>query len=155
MDSLEIKFGRLDSKVNDFINDKDQGAMTGNTPQKPPYNPLTDTEVTIIAIGVPYRADETMNDLGVQVAELIKYLGEEVSANVSVVTFCRLVSRKQNPGLVKISFSNLDQKKMVLHAKSNPKKSILFPHVHLHDSQIHTERLIQIKFDLIYATVAK
>ncbi len=35
--------------------------MTGNTPQKPPYNPLTDTEVTIIATGVPYRVDETMD----------------------------------------------------------------------------------------------
>ncbi len=28
LDSLETQFGRLESKVDDFINDKDQGAMT-------------------------------------------------------------------------------------------------------------------------------
>ncbi len=64
---IETQFGRLESKVNDFINEKDQGAMTGNTPQKAPYNLLTDTEVTIIAIGVPYRVDETLDDLGCSV----------------------------------------------------------------------------------------
>ncbi len=62
----ETQFGRLESKVNDFINDKDQGAMTDNIHQKPPYNPLTDIEFTIIATGVPYRVDETLDDLGVQ-----------------------------------------------------------------------------------------
>ncbi len=129
--------------MNDFINGKDQGAMTGNTPQKPPYNPLTDTEVTIIATGVPYRVDETMDDLGVKVAQLIIDLGEEASANMSVVNFCRLVSRNQNP------VSNLDLKKMGLQAKSKLQKSILVPHAYLCGSQTHTERLIQINCDLI------
>lgn len=64
---------------------------------------------------------------------------------VTVVDAARLRSRRiGRPGLVKISFSNLEEKKQVLREKRKLKEKDQYKTVFLRGSKSHTERILEL-----------
>ena len=93
---------------------------------------------TIIATNVKFEHDE---DILVKARELVNHL--DVDADVVAAT--RLKSRIVNkPGLVKISFSSVDEKVQVLRAKRTLGQIEGYRSVFLRSSKSHTERLIEL-----------
>ena len=101
-------------------------------------NILSDPDLTIIATNVKFEHDE---DILVKARELVNHL--DVDADVVAAT--RLKSRIVNkPGLVKISFSSVDEKVQVLRAKRTLGQIEGYRSVFLRSSKSHTERLIEL-----------
>ena len=104
--------------------------------------PLDDPDLTVIATNVPFSNGENLNR---KVADLIRELGEEVSDRVTITGARRLPAKYRNkPGVVKISFRNLDEKILVLRNKRKLAESQAFKRVFLKSSKSHAERLIEL-----------
>ena len=104
-------------------------------------NPLDDIDLTIVASGLPFIDGE---DLIQTARTLIAELGEEVSQNVHITAATRLLSRlRDKPGLVKISFRNVDEKIRVLRNKMGLKNSESYRSVYINSSKSRIERLIE------------
>lgn len=102
------------------------------------YNPLEDTNLTVIATKLKFDKDEDI----LQIArDLISNLDE--SANVLAAT--RLRSRVHGkPGLVKIAVSSLNEKKSILHEKRKLREIDAYKTEFIRSSKSHTERLIEL-----------
>ncbi len=100
-----------------------------------------DPEVTIVAQNlpdVPGRGDN-IQDLAVSLVRD----GLNV-VDIPVVRAKRLVSRNNKPGLVKIEFKSLDDKKKILREKKKLIETDHFRNTYICSSQSHMERLQQI-----------
>lgn len=101
-------------------------------------NIVNDPELTIIATNITQLPNENIFDVA---TELIK----SVNDAVTVVDAARLRSRRiGRPGLVKISFSNLEEKKQVLREKRKLKEKDQYKTVFLRGSKSHTERILEL-----------
>lgn len=107
-----------------------------------PFNePCDNTNITVVCLNVP----ETMESDLMLANRIVAELGEQVSNNVKILGSMRLkTNRPDKPGLFKIAFRNLDEKKKVLSAKSNLKKSQFFSKVFIRSSKTHMERLMEM-----------
>ena len=109
-------------------------------------DPLSNTDVTVVAKNIPQAEGETMATLELVIGDVLSVLGvvgTDMTSPVKVVKFARLPSRYGNPGLVKISFETLDQKKRVLKNKQKLQNT-RFKNVWMWGSKTHTERLLEI-----------
>ena len=102
-----------------------------------------DTETTIIARGLPTMATE-----GSELLNEAKKLVQEILGlnDVTVKRAKRLPSRNGQPGLVKVQFENLDDKKSVLRAKQKTREREGYRNVYLRSSKTHVERLLELNF---------
>ena len=138
MRSLESKVASLDD-LKDRVEALQTQAQAGYLPSEHVTdNPCANPEVTVIASNVPHLYDEDP----ITVAQhLVSALGEHVSS-VKVISAHRLESRNhQKPGLLKIAFRSLDEKKCVLKSKWNLKDSPGYAKVFLRSSKSHMERI--------------
>ena len=104
--------------------------------------PLDNPDLTVIATNIPFSIGENLSR---KVTDLIHALGEEVSDRVTITGVRRLPAKYRNkPGLVKISFRNLDEKILVLRNKRKLMDSQNFKRVFLKSSKSHAERLIEL-----------
>ncbi len=98
-----------------------------------------DPEVTIVAQNWPGDMDTDVN-----VKRLAQRLiNDTLNIDVQVVRAKRLAGRNGKPGIVKIKAKDLEDKKRILRAKSNLKRSEL-PDVYLCSSKSHVERLQEL-----------
>ncbi|VDI28368.1 Hypothetical predicted protein [Mytilus galloprovincialis] len=105
-------------------------------------NPLDNPDITITASGLPFSDDENIVE---KANDLIRALGEDVSDNVNVTAAARLPSRfSDRPAIVKISFSNLDEKVKVLRNKMKLKQTDTYKNVYIKSSKSRIERLIEV-----------
>ena len=101
-------------------------------------NYVDDPEITIIVNNIEQESGEDILEIA---SELI-YL---VNDSVKVVAAKRLTSRiTGKPGLVKISLSNLEEKKMVLREKRKLKEVERYKKVFLRGSKSHTDRILEL-----------
>ncbi len=66
-----------------------------------------------------------------------------------VVRAKRLVSRNNRPGLVKIAFKSLDDKKKILIEKKKLRQTDHFRNKYIHSSKYHVERIQEINTHII------
>ena len=104
------------------------------------YDPLSDEKITVVIRGIPDK-DETPDSLQTRIVCLLSAL--DVTSKVNVVKFKRLQSRNQWPGLVKLSVENVEQKDLLLKAKSKLKHLEGFSNVWIRGSESHLERLLK------------
>lgn len=72
-------------------------------------------------------------------------LVNSINESVNVVAASRLKSRgKGKPGLVKISMSNLEKKKLVLIEKRKLRQTEQYKSVFLRGSKSHTDRILEL-----------
>ncbi len=105
-----------------------------------------DPEVTIVAQylpDLPGRGDN-IQDLAVTLVRD----GLNV-VDIPVVRAKRLVSRNNNPGLVKIEFKSLDDKKKILIEKKKLRQTDHFRNTYIYSSQSHMERLQEINTHIL------
>ena len=120
-----------------------QGAGVSRGLFNVPLNPLNNNDVMVIAKDLPYTEGE---DLLMTAQNLITTMGEDVYFNVNVVaaSHMRASRYRNNPGLVKISLANVEQKILVLRNKRKLRDSVEFKQVYLERAKSHVERLIEI-----------
>jgi hypothetical protein len=106
------------------------------------YDPLSDTDVTVVATGIP-NDPGTVENLDAKVDKILQVLG----CDVTVVACKRLNGREGKPGIVKISFESLDQKLRVLRAKQKLRQHRTLHGIYLRSSQTHAERLVKLNFE--------
>lgn len=99
---------------------------------------VNDPEITIIATNIIQEPSEDMLAIA---SELINSINE----SVNVVAATRLKSRgKGKPGLVNISMSNLEDKKLVLIEKRKLRQTEQYKSVFLRGSKSHTDRILEL-----------
>ena len=107
-----------------------------------PASNSDDSDISIIASGLPQQNGE---DLLRKVKDLIQALGNDVCSKVNVTAATRFRTRfHDRPGLVKITFTSVEDKILVLRNKMKLKDTLLFKHVYLKSCKSHTERLIEL-----------
>lgn len=99
-------------------------------------NPNDDPSLTVIATNVQ-ETDEPILDVA---REIVSHLDN----SATVVAASRLRGRYGKPGLVKISFSSLEEKKNVQREKRNIRNVEKYKPVFIRSSKSHTERLIEL-----------
>ena len=131
-DSVGSQIQSLDERIN---------IVESKLCENPERGGVNNHDLTIIASGVQQSRDE----IPLNTAKLIvSALGPEVTRTTSIVEAKRISSRIQSkPGLLKIAFESLEQKKTVLRAKTNLKQSREFSKVFLRSSKTHTERIME------------
>ncbi|CAG2193350.1 unnamed protein product [Mytilus edulis] len=131
---------RLDSLEQDTSSKNSVPLLSNSLYQT--QNPLDNPDITITASGLPFSDDENIVE---KANDLIRALGEDVSDNVNVTAAARLPSRfSDRPAIVKISFSNLDEKVKVLRNKMKLKQSDTYKNVYIKSSKSRIERLIEV-----------
>ena len=101
-----------------------------------------DNDLTIIASGLSYTADENLYQ---KVDNLLLALGEDVHSQLHVSAVSRLSSRVAGrPGIVKISFQTVNEKITVLRNKMLLRDNLDYNDVYLKSSKSHAERLIEL-----------
>ena len=109
--------------------------------ENPEMGGVNNPDATIIASGVQQPRDAITFDTA---ESIISALGPEVVRTTAIVEAKRISSRTPSqPGLLKIAFESLDEKKTVLRAKTNLKQSREFSKVFLRSSKTHTERIME------------
>ena len=84
------------------------------------------------------------SDLGLA-NRIVGSLGQDVADDVRITGACRLKSNvRDKPGIFKIAFRNLEDKKKVLRSKVKLKDHAEFKNVFLRSSKTHTERLLEL-----------
>ena len=107
-----------------------------------PASNSDDSDISIIASGLPQQNGE---DLLRKVKGLIQALGSDVCSKVNVTAATRFRTRfHDRPGLVKITFTSVEDKILVLRNKMKLKDTLLFNNVYLKSCKSHTERLIEL-----------
>ena len=134
--SMVTRMDSLERKVSASVTSSGSSNGTG------PGGGLSDTDVCITASGIPVRDGEDL----LEVADsLLQALGPEVHQNVLVTGATRLKTRFNNrPGLVKISFQNVDEKICVLRNKMKLKGIKQYERVYIKSFKSHVERLIEL-----------
>ncbi len=69
--------------------------------------------------------------------------------DIPVIRARRLTSRNSKPGIVKIEFQTLDEKKRILREKSNLKNANMFRNTYIRSPKSHVERLLQLNIQLL------
>ena len=138
IDQLLTTVQSIQARVDDLETRTGNGTVSRDREVR---NPLDDIDLTIVASGLPFIDGEDL----IQTAKtLIAELGEEVSQNVHITAATRLPSRlRDKPGLVKISFRNVDEKIRVLRNKMGLKNSESYRSVYIKSSKSRIERLIE------------
>ena len=103
-----------------------------------------DTETTVIAIGLNTSPGE---DILHKANDLITR-GLNIH-DVPVVQGKRLTSKTNKPGLVKIEFNSLYEKKRVLRAKAKLKNSTTYGKVFLRSSKTHCEQILEHNLQVV------
>ena len=138
IDQLLTTVQSIQARVDDLETRTGNGTVSRDREVR---NPLDDIDLTIVASGLPFIDGE---DLIQTARTLIAELGEEVSQNVHITAATRLPSRlRDKPGLVKISFRNVDEKIRVLRNKMGLKNSESYRSVYIKSSKSRIERLIE------------
>ena len=138
IDQLLTTVQSIQARVDDLETRTGNGTVSRDREVR---NPLDDIDLTIVASGLPFIDGE---DLIQTATTLIAELGEEVSQNVHITAATRLPSRlRDKPGLVKISFRNVDEKIRVLRNKMGLKNSESYRSVYIKSSKSRIERLIE------------
>lgn len=126
IDSMVNELENVDRTQQEFIHEHD------NTHQ------VNDPEITIIATNIIQEPSEDMLAIA---SELINSINE----SVNVVAATRLKSRgKGKPGLVKISMSNLEKKKLVLIEKRKLRRTEQYKSVFLRGSKSQSDRILEL-----------
>lgn len=99
-------------------------------------SPLDDPNLTIIASNVTETHDEIL--------DVARDLVSNLDSSINVTAASRLNSRFGKPGLVKISFSSLEEKKAILREKRRLRDTEKYKNVYLRSSKSHTDRLIEL-----------
>ena len=138
IDQLLTTVQSIQARVDDLETRTGNGTVSRDREVR---NPLDDIDLTIVASGLPFIDGEDL----IQTAKtLIAELGEEVSQNVHITAATRLPSRlRDKPGLVKISFRNVDEKIRVLRNKMGLKNSESYRSVYIKSSKSRIERPIE------------
>lgn len=138
IDQLLTTVQSIQARVDDLETRTGNGTVSRDREVR---NPLDDIDLTIVASGLPFIDGE---DLIQTARTLIAEFGEEVSQNVHITAATRLPSRlRDKPGLVKISFRNVDEKIRVLRNKMGLKNSESYRSVYIKSSKSRIERLIE------------
>lgn len=127
--SIDSIVRRLDSIENQ--------QCSGPSPQNV-NSPLDDPNLTIIASNVTETHDEILD----VVLDLVSKLDSTCCINVTAAS--RLNSRFGKPGLVKISFSSLEEKKAILREKRRLRDTEKYKNVYPRSSKSHTDSLIEL-----------
>ena len=111
------------------------------------------TDVSLVSFKVAYSAGE---DVQAVAEELIQDTQQGLGLrNVRIVKAERTPMREGRPGIVKIELRNVDDKKAVLRAKTELRKTRKFRHVYIKGAQTHAERLIDLNFKIILNEMPK
>ncbi len=126
-------------------NGSDDHPRTRRRPHSNWGNPLDDPELTITASGIPDMDAEDAESLIRKAKDIIRCMGDDVSANVRVTAATRLPRRFDNkPGIVKFSLNSVDEKVLILRNKMLLKDSENYKTVYIRSSKSHVERLIEM-----------
>lgn len=127
--SIDSIVRRLDSIENQ--------QCSGPSPQNV-NSPLDDPNLTIIASNVTETHDEIL--------DVARDLVSNLDSSINVTAASRLNSRFGKPGLVKISFSSLEEKKAILREKRRLRDTEKYKNVYMYlrSSKSHTDRLIEL-----------
>lgn len=125
--SIDSIVRRLDSIENQ--------QCSGPSPQNV-NSPLDDPNLTIIASNVTETHDEIL--------DVARDLVSNLDSSINVTAASRLNSRFGKPGLVKISFSSLEEKKAILREKRRLRDTEKYKNVYLRSSKSHTDSLIEL-----------
>ena len=145
IDSWGNNISDLQSNVTDIEHScgspKDSIANAKSRYTHPYPNPLSDSDLTVIASEIPFMKGEEILS---KAKSLIATPGRSVFNSLTVTTAARFPSRNLNkPGYVKISCQSLDEKVFVLRNKIKLKDSAQYSQVFLKSSKSHAERLIE------------
>ena len=138
-DSVKALAKRVE-KLETRVNNVEQTLTSRNIT----YDPLSDTDVTVVATGIPCDPG-TVENLQAKVDKIMQVL----DCDAKVVASKRLPGRDGRPGIVKISFENLNQKINVLKAKQKLRQHRTLHPIFLRSSQTHAERLVKLNFEML------
>lgn len=94
------------------------------------------------ASAIPFEDGENLLEIA---SDIVRELGNDVLSSVKITGVKRLRSRFHNrPGLVKISFQNVEQKINVLRRKFVLKDTVKYKRVWLKSDKTHADRLIEL-----------
>ena len=135
LNELEAKVVTMETRISNF----EHNTRGTNTHERTQERSVNNSEITVFVRGLPEDQDESLYN---KIDALLLAVGPNVHSNVKVVDYTRLPSRNSAPGLVKIAFENLNQKKLVLNSKFNITDS-RFQRVFINSSKPHIERVLQ------------
>ena len=141
--SLTMRIGQIEAGADQgdgVFNDGRDTAMGWS--RGTPAIPLDNNDITVVVKNLPETPEE---NLLAKARELISALGEDVSSNVRIAAVSRLPARFRNkPGLMKVSFEDVDQKILVLRNKYKLKNDAAYKRVYIESAKSHVERLLEI-----------
>lgn len=133
IDQLSRSVDSVIQRLNDLEENSGHQMSAGNSQSNSPND---DPSLTVIAMNVQ-ETEEPILDVA---REIVSHLVN----SATVVAASRLRGRYGKPGLVKISFSSLEEKKNVLREKRNIRNVEKYKTVFIRSSKSHTERLIEL-----------
>ena len=112
-------------------------------------DPLDDCELCIVIFGLPEQPNEN-------VTEAVSTMLQSIDLRPNIVSAKRLPSRtarsgyRQNPGVIKIALTSLDEKVKILRAKRQlDTVGGSYRRVYMRSSETHAERLIKLNAQIL------
>lgn len=133
IDQLSRSVDSVIQRLNDLEENSGHQMSAGNSQSNSPND---DPSLTVIAMNVQ-ETEEPILDVA---REIVSHMDN----SATVVAASRLRGRYGKPGLVKISFSSLEEKKNVLREKRNIRNVEKYKTVSIRSSKSYTERLIEL-----------
>ena len=148
IESLVASFDKKINENNSRINEISERVATLERSCKI-SDPLDDCDLCIVIFGLPEQPNEN-------VAEAVSTMLQSIDLRPNIVSAKRIPSRtarsgyRQNPGVIKIALTSLDEKVKILRAKRQlDTVGGSYRRVYMRSSETHAERLIKLNAQIL------